>query len=368
MEHGRIISREPGLTVAELYGSPYETGIAHGMLLTSEIASMRERLVSYLSSISMGIGGRALLWFFGMLSRRMGPYVPTELKEEMRGIADGSGQDYRFIFLLNCLDDVMVNVAGCSSFVLYPERSATGNLLVGRNLDYPLFYDILPKLTTVFKVTPDEGESFVSVAWPGFAAVVTGMNAAGLFISDLTSITRDRTLRGTPALLLNRLALQHSATLAEMSNIISGARRTVGKNLMLASPRKAVVLEMSAGSAFERDAEDGFLACTNHYEELGMVALQGKVNPPPKSDFPASYYSYSFSKERLDKLRSLTEGRKLSLHDAAAVLGTEPVANPSTVQSVVFEPQTRRLLVAVRESTPVSKGEYREITGLFYKE
>jgi len=363
MEHGRITSREPGLTVAELSGAPYEIGLAHGRLFRPEIALMRARLISYLDSISLGFGGRILLGIFELLSRRMVPYTPAELKEEMRGIAKGAGQSYRFIFLLNSLDDVLVNLA-CSAVAVGPENSIDGNLIVGRNLDYPLFFDLLPRLTTVFRVRPESGQAFVSVSWPGFAAVVTGMNESGVCIFDLTSITRDRRLAGTPALLINRTALQHSRSVDELTEVVDCSRRTVGKNIMAASPTVARVLETSAASIHVREAVSGVLACTNHFESEEMAARQGSVKAPPKTGLPQHYYSYAFSKERMDRLTEMVSGRKAGVDDVAAALGTAPVANESTVQSVVFVPETRRILVARREVTPVSQGEYVEVEGM----
>ena len=229
MNESRIIKRLPGLTIIELSGSPREIGLAHGKAFAPEIALMKKRLTDYLSSISLGIGGRVLLWYFERLAAKMVRYVPDELLDEIRGVAEGSGNSFKFIFLINALDDILVNLA-CSSFAVPASRSENGQLFVARNLDYPLFHDTLPELNTVFKIHPENGQPFVSVAWPGFCAVVTGLNVSGLFIADLTSLSRDRTLKGTPALLLNRIAIQQSRTLDEMEKILRNAKRTVGKN------------------------------------------------------------------------------------------------------------------------------------------
>ncbi len=364
MQKGRIISREPGLTVCELYGTPYEVGLSHGRLFGPEIALMKAHLRAYFSSITHGMGGLGLIWLFGTLARRMEKHTPEHIKEEMRGIADGSGQGYRFIFLLNALDDVLVNMA-CSAVAVGPARTRDGRLIVGRNLDYPLFYDVLPGLTTVFKVAPDTGRPFVCVGWPGFAGVVTGMNDTGLVLADLTSISSDRRLSGSPALMVNRLALQGSSTLEEAEHAYRKARRTVGKNIMAASPKGAGVFELTAGGFETRYIEDGLLVCTNHFESPSLVKRQGRVKPPPKSEFPASYYSYAFSKERMDALASyLGSASGHSVEDVIYALGREPVANLSTVQSVVFVPEEKRILVAVRPETPVSLGKYMELTGL----
>lgn len=363
MPKGNLIKREPGLCVVELSGAPREIGHAHGTLFAAEITLMRARLLSYLSDISFGIGGRALMRLLVFLAGRMAPFIPEELKEEMRGIAEGSGQSYSFILLMNALDDVLVNL-GCSSLAITGNLSKDGRLIVGRNLDYPLFYDFLPRLTTVFKITPREGRAFVSVAWPGFSAVVTGMNDAGVFLADLTSISRDRTMKGTPALLLNRALIQHSGSLEDLTQGFSLAKRTVGKNLMTASPSGCRVIEVSATRLAVREAFGGFLACTNHFEEPDMATLQGGIRTPPKTGLPDSYYSYAYSKERLERMRSLASGGKASIDDLMKVLGSEPVANITTVQSVIAVPETRGLYVAYGVSTPVSRGEYADLGGL----
>src|SRR4029079_13411036 len=106
---------------------------------------------------------------YGILAR-MHPNVPRELREEMRGVADGARVPYRDILLLNCFDDVLHALIqlnpllapvlhhrfvkpvlgflgapptprptpgfACSAFVLTGERSPTGRPIHGRNLDY----------------------------------------------------------------------------------------------------------------------------------------------------------------------------------------------------------------------------------------
>jgi predicted choloylglycine hydrolase len=360
MNDSRITTRLPGLTVIELSGSPREIGLAHGKAFAPGIALMKARLVDYLSSISLGIGGRFLLWYFGKLALRMARFVPDELQDEMRGVAEGSGQSFKLIFTINALDDILVNLA-CSSFAVPASRSENGQLFVARNLDYPLFHDTLPKLNTVFKIHPEKGLPFVSVAWPGFCAVVTGMNASGLFMADLTSLSRDRTLKGTPALLLNRIAIQQSRTLDEMESILRNGKRTVGKNLMTASPEGARVLEVSAGQVVSRTAPDNVLACTNHFESPLMASLQGSVTKPPKTDVPQEYFSYEYSKSRFDSVMALNSKDKVAVPNAVSVLAVEPVGNQTTVQSVICFPGAKRLLMARSEKTPVSRGTFEDL-------
>jgi predicted choloylglycine hydrolase len=360
MNESTITNRLPGLTVIELSGSPREIGIAHGKAFAPEIAMMKKRLLEYLNSISLGIGGRFLLWYLEKLALRMTRFVPDELMDEMRGVAEGSGNSFKFIFLLNALDDVLVNLA-CSSFAVPASRSENGQLFVARNLDYPLFHDALPNLNTVFKIYPTKGLPFVSVAWPGFSAVVTGLNVSGLFIADLTSLSQDKTLKGTPALLQNRIAIQQCRTLDEIENLLRKAKRTVGKNLLTASPEGARVLEVSAAQVVSRSAPDNILACTNHFETPLMAGSQGSVKKPPRTDVPEEYFSYAYSKARYDSVMALASKDKVAVSDAVSVLAAEPVGNGTTVQSVIFFPGAKRFFVARSDKTPVSQGAYEDL-------
>ena len=209
----------------------------------------------------------------------MHPNVPRELREEMRGVADGAHVPYRDILLLNCFDDVLHALIqlnpvlapvlqhrfvrpvlgwlgspptpapmpgfACSSFVLTGARSATGSPIHGRNLDYMIgdgFIDpegLVPielrRNLATFVVRPTRGWAFASVAWPGFVGAVTTLNAAGLSLACLTSTVPRETANATPLLLLYRTIAQYASTLDEAEWLIRGTHRTIGNNVTMAS-------------------------------------------------------------------------------------------------------------------------------------
>ena len=119
--NARIVQKLPGLTVIELSGSPREIGLAHGKAFAPEIALMKKRLTDYLSSISLGVGGRFLLWYFEKLAAKMVRYVPDELLDEMRGVAEGSG------IVLNLL-------TGDVRLTLSSQRTTFLNFMIWRRL------------------------------------------------------------------------------------------------------------------------------------------------------------------------------------------------------------------------------------------
>ena len=65
-----------------------------------------------------------------------------------------------------------------------PNRSATGNVLFGRNLDYPsLGYAHEYSLVTVYR--PTGKHAFASIGFPGLVGCLSGMNDAGLSLGVL---------------------------------------------------------------------------------------------------------------------------------------------------------------------------------------
>jgi hypothetical protein len=335
---------------------------------------------------AMGSGLLAVL--YGILAR-MHPNIPRELREELRGLADGARVPYRDLLLLNCFDDVLHALIqlnpvlapvlqhrfvrpvlgwlgspptpepmpgfACSSFVLTGDKSATGGPIHGRNLDYMIgdgFIDpdgLVPvelrQNLTVFVVRPDRGRAFASVAWPGFVGSVTTMNVDGVSLACLTSTVPRETANATPLLLLYRLIAQYASTLDEAEWLLRGTRRTIGNNLTMASgpADDARRFELSMDRVTAARPECGLVAATNHFQHPAMAELQtGWVIPN--------------SLHRLKRLGELFDGDSFGIEQAQAALtdvcpptgvddAWDCIHNPGTVYSSIAEPAHSRLWV-----------------------
>lgn len=366
------VSQRDGLLIVEIAGTPYERGRQHGAALADQIQHLRQRLVRdivYSKGWAMGTGFLSVL--YGILAR-MHPNVPRELREEMRGVADGARVPYRDILLLNCFDDVLhaliqlnpvlapvlhhrfvkpvlgwlgappTPTAGfaCSAFVLTSEKSAVGRPLHGRNLDYLIndgFVDpegLVPlelrKNVIVFIVRPDRGRSFASIAWPGFVGAVTTVSDAGLSAACLTSTVTHETANGTPLLFLYRLIAQYATTLDEAEWIIRGTRRTIGNTLtMAAGPADdARSFEFTMDRVTALRPLNGLVTATNHFQHPAMRALQtGWVIPS--------------SEHRLSRLGEMFADSRFGIADAQAALADLcPPAGESDVWDCIFNPGT----------------------------
>jgi len=350
------------LRTLELAGSPRERGRRHGQLLGPEIRRMRRGLLSYLARLSLYAPAVPLFGLLAALARRFWPHLPPRLKEEMAGVAAGAELGLGTVLLINVLDDLANNSPRCSALAVGEAYTTQGLYLMGRNLDYPLFTTVLTQLQTLFLVAPDQGLPFASLAWPGYVGVCTGTNKAGVALAQLAAMSRDRTLKGVPAALRFRQALEAEATVTGVAAHILRLPGTIGNNVMVCGPREAVVLELSARRGVVRRARQGLITATNHYQSPAMQPLRGRFPPrPPLSPLPAEMFTDAYSQARNARLQALARGRRLGPEDLQQILADRQIANPGTVVSTVCAPAQGRLWVAQGKEPPVNRGPFAEV-------
>ena len=350
------------LLTLELTGPPRELGRRHGQALGSEIRALRRAVLHYLARISL-FGGALPLYALGVfLGKRFWPYIPPRFQEEMRGVAAGAQVGLGTILLVNVIDDLANNSPRCSALAAGGPYTADGSYLLGRNLDYPLFTREMVKHLTLFRLAPAQGLPLVSLAWPGYVGVCTGMNRAGVALAQLTSMSRDRTLRGIPAALRFRQALEQGADVPTAASLVLKAPGTIGNNLLLCAPNEAAGLEIAARQGVIRYPQGGLILATNHYQSGPMAPLKGRFPPrPPFSPLAAHHFTEAYSQARLDRLRKLTRGKRLGPVTLQNILADPGIANLGTVVSVVFAPAEQRIWVARGPQPPVSQGPFQEI-------
>ena len=364
------VERHPGFTLVRIAGRPYERGLQHGRLLREEVRRLRAafyRDVVYFRGRAWGLALQAVMAPILLLMHR---HIPAELRLEMRGVAAGAGVRYRDVLIFNCFDDLLhalwlIPMAArrlpfvgrsfaCSSFALLGQRTSTGRLLHGRNLDYEVVdclandgavTRVLKENIVVVECRPDDGHAFLSVGWPGVVGVVTSLSEAGLSLACLTSTVSGETPNGIPLPLLYRRITQHAETLSGAELMLRGARRTIGNNLLLASGAEddARVFELSPSSIATRRAEAGKLITTNHFVHDAMVPSQNG-------------WSFPSSVERLNRLTDLCGAGACTPEQATAFLrdtlsrGPDGnlwgcLENPGTIYSTVAEPASGRLWI-----------------------
>lgn len=351
------------LPILALAGSPRELGRRHGQALGREIRLMRRALLAYLARLSLFAGALPLYGLLTLLARRFRTFVPARFLEEMAGVARGADVGLGTILLLNVIDDLANNSPRCSALAAGGSRTGDGRYLLGRNLDYPLFTDVMVRQLRLFLLEPAQGLPLASLAWPGYVGVCTGMNRAGVALAQLTAMSLDRSLKGIPAALRFRQALEGGSDVPGAARLILEAPGTIGNNLVLCSPTEAAALEISARQGASRYPRGGLLLATNHYQTAIMAAFKGRFPPrPPFSTLAPYHFTEAYSRSRLAKLELLSAMAPLGPGKIQEILGDPGVANPGTVVSAVFSPFTQTLWVARGAKPPVSRGPFQEIS------
>jgi isopenicillin-N N-acyltransferase-like protein len=323
-----------GIPVLTLAGSPAEIGKQHAELTgpaLADVAKMPRETVRQL--------GHEQNWpFLALTARVLMHNAHARHREELDALIAEGHVDRDSLYVGNGLIELR-RMGGCATFVAMPDRSETGELIFGRNFDFPSL-GVLDTHHLVMVVRPEGQRAFVSVGWPGMVGVASGMNSAGLCVATLDVYeTADGSppfdSAGVPLALTYRRILEECETVAEAQALLESTPRTTYMNLAVADTREAVVFELTPASVGVRSSSTGVVCCTNHFQLDGLAVPDGC--------------------QRIEKLREIEgDGRKF---DVAAVHAALHAVNQGefTIQTMVFEPASSRLHLAVGGAAPVSR-------------
>lgn len=360
----------------EMYieGDPYERGVIYGVL-AEELVQKQE--VHFVDQINELIPNKAYLnflkYFVAWFNKDIYKNVPLEYQQEMYGISRSFSDEYDFIGpkyyrILNyhaahdighALNDF--NMVGCSSFAVDHDRSADGQLLIGRNFDFYVGDDFAEDKLLTF-VNPTDGYKFASYSWGGLMGVVSGMNEKGLTVTINASKSDIPLGAKDPISILTREILQYASNTKEAIAIAQKRETFVSEAILVGSAAddKVIVIEKSPTKMDVYEPSSNAMACTNHYQsELFSNDEVNKEN-----------ILVSDSKYRFDRLQQLLDRyAPIDVVDAAAILrdrngidDTElGLGNPKALNqliahhSVMFKPQQRLLWVS---TPPYQLGTY----------
>jgi predicted choloylglycine hydrolase len=228
----------------------------------------------------------------------------------------------------------LTRVTACSTVTLPGSASPDGVGRFGRNLDFPGL-GVAAGQTVVLIYHPAGRYAFAAVGWPGMIGVVSGMNQWGLTLANMEVPRGAGWPRAMPYPLLYRTILERCRTVDEALDLLKTTPRQTANNLMLMdaagnravaeiTPQKVVVRRGLAGQA---------LLSTNHQRG------------PDRTTAGRSW--------RFDCMRSEADRRfgRIGVDQIESMLRDVSQGNV-TLQSMIFEPATRRLYLAVGEDAP----------------
>lgn len=223
-------------------GSAFARGRQHGEARRDAIV---ERVISAVCEPagSVELEGLAEPW-----ERAIGSIAP-EVREELRGIAQGAGRSTAEIVLLNAFEAFDLarqsELGGCTTVAL----PRAGGSIVGQN------WDANPTLAATVEVhrhVVDRGLDMVMLASPGGLGWI-GMNAAGLAFTTTDLLTR-ATGQGVPSQVARRVLLT-KRTVGDAIAVLRELPMVGGRTYVLGDAKGSVAtLELAAELAEPRVA------------------------------------------------------------------------------------------------------------------
>ena len=210
------------IPVCVVKGSPYEMGYAFGKLFQTEA---KELVYTMLGACRMEspeeFSNEALDAAWAVNA----PFIADRLKEEIKGLAAGTGiplLDVQRVHMVPLISDY-----SCSSLALWGEATKTGDLYLTRNLDWVMGVRAHDRAALVIYL-PDEGTPHMNASFAGYAGSNTGMNAAGIALSEMgDSPSREKpySLEGVHFTMLFREILYDASTLEGALNLLRNVPR-----------------------------------------------------------------------------------------------------------------------------------------------
>lgn len=222
----------------EASGSHYEIGKTIGQIMKSSIKRSFLQYKKYfqeMTDISFEAGLRFSKKYWAATKK----YTPLSW-EMMRGLAQGSKIDFKFIFLLNAFEEVSSELGKkqekCTSLVA---KSAAG-VFLAHNEDW---YKFDAENSYVAKITYQSGISHLGPNYSGLLPV-RGLNSLGFALSDDSLTSTDEKI-GIPRVCLMHGVLE-ARSIVEAAKIINHPERAGGYHYYFAKGNRIVSIETTA--------------------------------------------------------------------------------------------------------------------------
>ncbi len=237
-------SRDPAVNyirVLHLKGTPYEMGFQHGRLLRKQV---RDAVYHVLKKVTFLVPKDTLDEVYDLMS----PYIPTEEKEEMRGLAHGAGIPLRLIHWIHALPELSeykgrkqfrhkLSSTSCSNLAAFGDATANQGFFQLRVLDWNRELGT-HKWPVILVHRPDVGNASVTFSFAGFIGAVSGMNDQYMAFGEKGEGSKvEETLEGTPFVFLFRKLMREADTLDQAVRMIREAKRTCAYSFLISDAK-----------------------------------------------------------------------------------------------------------------------------------
>jgi hypothetical protein len=333
-EHGKgKLKYVNDLPVLIVEGTPEEIGEQMGILAVKPASKVLNIFHEFLK-----LRGLEKAWpWLVKVSNLMEAQFPPDHLREMDAAAKATGFDRDTLIVLHTLYDI-AKISGCSTLYAEPSRSATGTLLLGHNLDFYAIANV-HEYSLVVICRPKGKHAFASIGFPGLFGCMSAINDAGLcLVTNEVTRTSDGSpkfdLKGVPLILAFRRIMEECTTVDEAEKFLLTLRRSSTINLTVCDKKKGKIFEVTPKNVKVRPAEKGLGMCTNHFRTKELA-----------TDLNCWRYDVLLKSQDMKTLGRPEIAKKLD----------EANQKEATIQTMIFEPATLRLDLAIGKGPTSAK-------------
>jgi hypothetical protein len=386
---GQITTPQGELTYINVSGSIEEMAHQHGTRLrhkvqTGTIAFFSDYLLKVLANSPLHVAAYTLDWTSQkLLGQKLRKQVPAEFQRAIAALAAGAEINEEKVWQAYLMPEIFLWVVGtyhkllgtrsaqglgtpplfgCTSAIVVPPKGQT--TLHGRNFDY-FGIDYWDKNQVVAFHHPDVGLDYVSITSAGMiGGGITSMNSAGLTFAMHQHFPRELNLKGVPVGIAGDYVMRNAHTIDEAVAILRDFPPVAGWTYVMTEgdTGRAAVFEVAPGleNLSWIDPKAAHMGYANMYWGAELKDVEVDF-------FPEYRRSNEARQSRVNQCLRATSASPGPL-DIAKILGdlNDPesgeerllgptIVNVTTVASVVFEPEHRRVWVGAGR-TPTCRG------------
>ena len=307
---------DTGLNYLELSGNNYEIGKQHGKLLKNEIRKITNLWKQNLEKTFKIKADKFIDEFYKNTNylESIKKHTPG-LLEEVKGISDGSGIDFKTIFVFQLVDEIwaagseIIDIHHCTSIGV--SRHGDNPTMVAQNLDIPGYYHGFQTLLRI--LNKETGISSYVFTVAGLIGA-NGMNNYCLAVDVNTILQIRHSTDGLPVAFIVR-GIMKQKNFDDAVKFIKEIKHASGQNYLIGGINEAASFECSASSVVKYSPfdESYFTYHTNH--PLANHDFDPLFSSYIKSRYNINAEEYEFVCSRFDVLekRILNQSAEIDL-------------------------------------------------------
>ena len=221
---GGWLEERDGVVILHVSGSHYDMGYQHGVLLKEQIQQNIRAFLSFEEEFGWSYEDVLEVWNIQK------EYLPQEYKDELQGMADGTGMSYEEIGVHNTWTGVFNHLFYCWGTAAWGDATSDGDLVHMRSADGclsvndPVTGYTINENSVVIVRDPSNGYASVCPTFAGDVVSIGGFNEKAVGVSELTIVCDDTTYHGINGGFRMRMVLDHAATAYEALDIMNSNR------------------------------------------------------------------------------------------------------------------------------------------------